>query len=202
MSRFERSIPADYFDTMYAGDPDPWRFAASPYEQEKYAATLGSLPEQRYQNALEVGCSIGVLTRQLASRCGSLLALDVAQAALDQARRRCLDLDHVRFALSRIPDDWPDDTFDLIVLSEVIYYLDRGDVARLAACVKRSIKPATDIVLVHWLGETHYPLSGDEAAELFTAESAGFAAIQTRIRTEQYRLDVLRSASDRGHGAR
>jgi hypothetical protein len=27
----------EYFDTLYAADPDPWKFAASPYERAKYA---------------------------------------------------------------------------------------------------------------------------------------------------------------------
>ena len=39
MSRRTASIPADYFNTLYARDPDPWQFATSPYEAEKYAAT-------------------------------------------------------------------------------------------------------------------------------------------------------------------
>ena len=89
MSRRTESIEPAYFDALYAADPDPWRFASSDYEREKYAATLDALPPRRFAAALEVGCSIGVLTRQLAARCDTLLALDVAEAALAQARARC-----------------------------------------------------------------------------------------------------------------
>ena len=193
MSRFETSIPPAYFDEMYAADPDPWRFAASLYEREKYAATLAALPQSRYRSALEVGCSIGVLTAQLAGRCDSLLSLDVARAALEQAERRCSDAPHVRFALSRVPEEWPAGTFDLILLSEVVYYLDRRDVARLADRVAEAIAPGGDVVLVHWLGDTHYPLSGDEAADAFIAAAAPRLHIVRQSRADAYRLDILRA---------
>ena len=202
MSRFETSIPADYFNSMYAADSDPWRFAESDYEREKYAATLAALPRQAYSRALEVGCSIGVLTSQLAGRCTSLLAIDVAEAALAQAKRRCAGLPQVQFVQSRVPAEWPAGCYDLILLSEVVYYLDRQDLERLVACVRSSIAPGGDIVLVHWLGETHYPLSGDQAAELFTAASVGFAQIRFQSRTEAYRIDVLRAETDSAAVAR
>jgi SAM-dependent methyltransferase len=195
MSRFDHSLPASYFDDLYAKDPDPWRFAASAYEREKYAATLAALPQARYRDVFEVGCSIGVLTAALAPRCDALLAVDLAAAALEQARQRCADLDHVRFAQMAVPGDWPDGRFDLILLSEVVYYLDRQDVSRLASRVAESLQPGGDVVLVHWLGETHYPLSGDEAADLFISAPLTASTDWTVLRQERtpdYRLDVLR----------
>ena len=62
MSRSTQTISPDYFEDLYAADIDPWKFASSGYEREKYAQTLAALPEARYPRALEVGCSIGVLT--------------------------------------------------------------------------------------------------------------------------------------------
>lgn len=190
MSRFETSIPPTYFEEMYDRDPDPWRFAQSPYEQEKYAATLAALPRQRYAAGLEVGCSIGVLTRQLAGHCDALLSLDVAESALERARAHCTDRPHVRFERRRVPGEWPMGRFDLILLSEVVYYLDRDDVRRLAARVDAAATPGADILLVHWLGETHYPLSGDEAADAFIEASKAERVGQRR--EEAYRLDILR----------
>ncbi len=194
MSRFETSIPPRYFDEMYARDSDPWRFAQSAYERDKYQATLRALPRPRYGSALEVGCSIGVLTRQLAPRCASLLSLDVAEAALEQARVRCADQAHVRFEHRRVPGAWPDGRFDLILLSEVVYYLDRDDVRALARRVHAAAAPGADVVLVHWLGDTHYPLSGDDAAGLFIGALDHPVSLEAR-REAEYRLDVLRIAA-------
>ena len=39
----------------------------------------------------------------------------------------------VRFEQMFVPEQWPDGAFDLIVLSEVVYYLSREDVGRLAS---------------------------------------------------------------------
>src|SRR6202046_5054927 len=96
----------EYFDALYAADPDPWKFAASPYERDKYTLTLEAMPKARYRSALEVGCSIGVLTKSLASRCDALVAIDAAQTPLIEARRRCADLPRVRFAHMFVPAQW------------------------------------------------------------------------------------------------
>src|SRR5580698_8192362 len=161
MSEPGQTLRPEYFDALYTADPDPWKFAASPYERGKYEITLDAMPKPRYRSALEVGCSIGVLTRLLASRCDAVLAIDAAPAPLVEATRRCADLPGVRFEQMFVPEQWPDGVFDLILLSEVAYYLNREDVARLAAKVTRSLAPGGSVILVHWTGPTDYPLSAD-----------------------------------------
>ena len=59
------SWDASVFDKLYANSDDPWKFETSDYEREKYDATLAALPPGRFGNALEIGCSIGVLTARL-----------------------------------------------------------------------------------------------------------------------------------------
>ena len=193
MSRHASTLPPEYFAGLYADDVDPWRFATSAYERDKYAATLAALPRARYAAALEIGCSIGVFTWQLAEHCDALLALDVVPAVLDEARAACADRPQVTVRQGTVPGDWPEGRFDLIVIAEVAYYLDRADLMRLAGRVRDALLPGGDIVLVHWLGETDYPLSGDEAAEGLIAAWDGFAAPLHGKRDAQYRLDVLRA---------
>jgi cyclopropane fatty-acyl-phospholipid synthase-like methyltransferase len=192
--RRAKSLDTDYFKGMYATESDPWRFASSPYERAKYAATLAALPRPRYASALDVGCSIGVFTHQLCRRCDAVLGLDVVPSVLEAARTRCADCADAHFQLAAVPGTWPEGRFDLIVISEVAYYLDRPDLARLVGRVRGAVLPGADILLVHWLGVTHYPLSGDEAAEGFIAGAADFSRVLTRSRTAEYRLDVLRAA--------
>ena len=191
--RRSKTLDTDYFKGMYATDSDPWQFATSAYERDKYAATLAALPRSRYASALEVGCSIGVFTHQLCPRCDALLGLDVVPSVLNQARTRCADCPNASFKLSAVPGNWPEGKFDLILISEVAYYLDRPDLARLVARVENALFPEADIVLVHWTGVTHYPLSGDEAAEGFIAGARGFAEVLKQERTDKYRLDILRA---------
>jgi predicted TPR repeat methyltransferase len=192
MSRRATTIAPDYFEQLYAQDGDPWKFATSAYEAEKYARTLAALPELRYRNALEVGCSIGVLTSLLAPRCERLLALDAAAAPLVEARRRCEVHANVAFARAFVPREWPQGEFDLILLSEVVYYLDAKDVGGLATKAAGSLAPGGTIALVHWTGETNYPLTGDEAAEMFIASLTDLVEIVEAQRFPGYRLDVLK----------
>lgn len=191
MTRSPSSLPSAYFDRLYSANPDPWDFETSAYEQAKYQATLEALPRARYANALEVGCSIGVLTELLAPRCDDLLAVDTSDLALKSAQARCASFGNVRFARCSVPEEWPDTPFDLILLSEVIYYLDRADVSRLARKVRASLRTGGHVLLVHWIGETDYPLTGDEACELFMAEMEGAAHRVREGRTDRYRLDCL-----------
>lgn len=181
----------EHFDRLYAADPDPWKFATSEYERDKYAATLAALPSARYARAFEVGCSIGVLTRQLAARCDAILAVDVAQAALDSAKARCEGLDHVEFARMTVPAEWPPGRFDLILFSEVLYYLDaagRADAARLSIS---NLEPGGTLLLVNWHGPTDGFCTGDAAAEEMIAACAPKLRLVSQQRAECYRLDVL-----------
>lgn len=191
MNRHAASLPPSYFDERYAADPDPWEFETSEYERGKYATTLGALQRDRYASALEVGCSIGVLTAALAERCDTLVSIDLAERALAKARERCRKLSHVRFELAQVPGQWPPGAYDLILLSEVVYYLDAADVERLIAHVRDSLAPGGDVLLVHWTGDTHYPLTGDRAAELFIHGAAHFLTVGHQERSEKYRLDLL-----------
>jgi hypothetical protein len=195
MTRADRTLGPAYFDNVYAADSDPWRFASSAYERDKYAATLAALPKPRYAAAFEIGCSIGVLTSALAPRCDALLAVDAAAAPLIEARRRCAALSNVRIERMFVPGQWPNGVFDLILLSEIVYYLCAEDVAGLAARVLRSLAVEGDVALVHWTGETDYPLSGDEAAELFIESMGQSVRVQRRDRSVAFRLDIVRRCS-------
>jgi cyclopropane fatty-acyl-phospholipid synthase-like methyltransferase len=194
MSEPGQTLRPEYFDALYMVDPDPWKFAASPYERGKYEITLDAMPKPRYRSALEVGCSIGVLTRSLASRCDTLVAIDAAQTPLLEARRRCADLPGVRFEHMFVPDQWPDGAFELILLSEVVYYLSRDDVGRLAAKVTNSLAKGGSVILVHWTGLTNYPLSGDEAADLFIKRIEPACVVDRADRFAEFRLDALSRA--------
>jgi SAM-dependent methyltransferase len=137
---------------LYEESDDPWEFKTSWYEQRKYALTLASLPRERYRSAYEPGCSIGVLTRLLADRCDHLLASDFVARAVAAARARVAALPHVRVEQRETPREWPEGRFDLIVLSELTYFLRRTQLLELARCVEASLEPGGTLISVHWRG--------------------------------------------------
>lgn len=183
---------ADYFDALYRADPDPWNFETSPYEARKYAETVAVLGERRFRRGLEVGCSIGVLTRDLAPRVDALVALDISALAIETARARNPGLIHVSFVASGLIEAELSGAFDLMVFSEVLYYLTPAELAEAAERTRALLEPGGEVVLVNWLGKGHHPLSGDQAADGFRkALGPEFRRIRRR-RRRRYRLDLLR----------
>jgi hypothetical protein len=128
----------------------------------KYALTLAALPRQRYANAFEPGCSIGVLSELLAGRCERLLCSDIVETALKCAAGRLRDLGHVRVVPLAIPDEWPDEFFDLIVLSEIAYYFDDEALDAVVDHVVASTLAGSHVVGVHWRGTTNYAATADD----------------------------------------
>jgi SAM-dependent methyltransferase len=196
--RKQRSLDQAYFRSLYEGDPDPWGFATSPYEAAKYAHTIDALAGERAGRGFELGCSIGVLTRRLAGLCDHLVATELSSKALDEARRRCADLANIDFRLAQSVADGLEGPFDLIVLSEVVYYWDDRDLDTVAAAVARSLGAEGRLLLVHWLGATDYPKSADEAVEaigerLRRTDHFGALVVERQERRgEGYRLDLWR----------
>ncbi len=193
------SLPPSYFDDVYAASADPWGFETSPYEAAKYAATLAALPRARYASAFEAGCSIGVLTECLAARCDRLLAVDVAEAALQQARARLAGCPNVTIERRVLPDDFPDAPadgapFDLVLVSEVGYYFSGPDLARFRACCAHALQPGGALLLVHWTPPVpDYPLTGDAVHAAFLSDPA-FRHV-SGSRAPEYRLDLLERAA-------
>ena len=187
------SVGPAFFDGIYRRNLDPWGFETSTYERLKYADTLAHLPHGRFRSALDIGCSTGVLSGLLAERCDHLLGVDFADVALAEARRRHGGRRGLTFTRLHLPGERPDGQFDLIVLSEILYFMDRQDVAATAQVVADVGESGASVILVHWLGQSaDHLLHADDAVEAFIAAIATSAAPVTNVRREGYRLDVLR----------
>jgi 2-polyprenyl-3-methyl-5-hydroxy-6-metoxy-1,4-benzoquinol methylase len=185
------SREALHFERLYRDDPDPWSFATSAYEQKKYDATLAALGTRYFTCALEVGCSIGVLTERLTDRCEHLLALDFAPSAIAAARACCAPYNGVRIEQMQVPRQWPHGWFDLILFSEVLYFLNESDLKQVCARTVRSIVPGGQVLLVNYTGITDDPVSGEDAAEIFIRETASILQPRLHRRDSKYRLDLL-----------
>jgi SAM-dependent methyltransferase len=158
------TVGPEYFDEVYAAAPDPYGFESRWYEQRKYAITLALLPARRYGDAFEPGCSIGVLTGLLAPRCDRLLAWDGAAAAAQAAARRNAAWPQVRVEQRRLPADWPDGSFDLIVFSELLYYFGDDDLGLIVSRAAGSLRPGGTLIAVHWRRPAaNHPRSGGDA---------------------------------------
>ncbi|MFD5869053.1 class I SAM-dependent methyltransferase [Corynebacterium sp. NPDC060344] len=148
----------DYFEGIYASGPDPWGFETSDYERRKYDLTLAALPRRRYRRALEPGCSIGVLTADLARLCDAVEAWEPIAAPRTAADERTPDHVTVRDAVLGESAPLPGEAIDLIVLSEVLYYLPAEGLEVAVDKLLDQAEPGADIVAVHW----RHPIEGME----------------------------------------
>ena len=184
------------FERMYDDGDDPWGFTTSPYEARKRHITLASLPRSRYRSAFEPGCASGVLSADLAERCDALLACDVAGRAVRLAELRLGPNRAVRVERREIPRDWPAETFDLIVLSELAYFLQPAELERTMALIAAALEPGGDLVAVDWLGPIDgYPLDG-EAVHARLAASPWRRVVEHASRSSCWRCTGVIRALD------
>lgn len=115
------------FEAAYTRSDDPWA-SATPryrYQQRKYEQIMALLPDRQFQNALDLGCGLGLLSQHLARRAVTVLGIDVASAALQHARRRAEGIPNLGFMqgdVLELPAEL-DGRFDLVVVADTLYYL-------------------------------------------------------------------------------
>ena len=197
-------LPDAYFDRMYAASTDPWQLQERWYEQRKFAITLALLPHPRYRHAFEPGCSVGVLTEQLAGRCDHVTATDIVPAALDATHRRLSQAgrrEHVTLLCRSLDEAWPSTDFDLVVVSEVGYYLKEAALREMLDRELPRLTNAATVVAAHWRHRVaDYPLTGDHANDVIGA-TPGLHLIGS-YRDDDVAIDVFDTASSASVAAR
>jgi 2-polyprenyl-3-methyl-5-hydroxy-6-metoxy-1,4-benzoquinol methylase len=185
-----RSTPADHFDRLYAETSDPCGLASSEYELRKCEAAIAALGSRRFANAVEIGCSTGILTERLAPNCDELVGIDWVEAPLVEARQRCASLPQVSFRRMAIPREWPEGGFDLIVLSKIMHFMSIADIQDMAQHCDDSGRPSATILLVNVLGPNDGAVDGDVAALTFMQALPVAWLCENVSLTPRYRIDV------------
>lgn len=158
-----------YFDALYSDNSDPWQYQTRWYEKRKREMSLAVLPQAEYDNAIELGCGNGVFSELLARRCQALLSIDGNAQAVQLAKQRLGESSHVRVLQEVIPhvllglDDallqaYPlsDGTlvhkppFDLIIISEILYYLLPTDIDTVITWIKQNLAVGGTLLCCHW----------------------------------------------------
>lgn len=144
------------FERLHRVAADPWSVTSSRFEADKRARTLAVLPSGRFRRAFEPGCSVGELTAALADRCDEVLAVDVSATAVRAARERTRAMPTVRIEQRMVPQWWPTGRFDLVVLSEICYFLQPDALRHLLIRVRESLCEGGWVVVCDW----RHPIDG------------------------------------------
>jgi SAM-dependent methyltransferase len=178
-----------YFANLFDGNDDPWSFKSRWYEERKRALTLAALPQRRYARAYEPGCANGELSAGLAERCDRLFCSDGTPRAVDLARQRLAGHAQVSVSEGWVPQDWPDGQFDLIVLSEIGYFLSAEALDQVAARTRASLAPGGTVLACHW----RWPIEGCElSGDMVSARLAAGLQLPliTCIEDRDFKLDL------------
>ena len=180
----------EYFESMYSSREDPWGFDERWYERRKYALTLAALGRPRYRRAFEPGCANGALTELLADRCDELVATEMIEKVAERARGRLSGRSGVEVGIATFPDGWPEGGGDLVVWSEIAYYLTPSGADAALDSLERWLAPDGELVAVHYTGPTDYPRQGAEIGEWL--DGVGFLERTVRHDDELFELGVWR----------
>ncbi|GAA2175792.1 hypothetical protein GCM10009846_27050 [Agrococcus versicolor] len=163
----DAAVDDDRLDRLHAAEDEPWGADERWYELRKRALLLAMLPAERLGRVLEVGCSTGVTTAALARRADAVVAIDSSPAALARAAERSRELP-VTLLRGAVPATWPEGAFDLVVVSEVGYFLSPAALAGLVDRVASSLRPDGAVVLCHWRHPVRgWPLDADAVHAAF-----------------------------------
>ncbi|MEO8692367.1 MAG: trifunctional glycosyltransferase/class I SAM-dependent methyltransferase/polysaccharide deacetylase [Acidimicrobiales bacterium] len=128
--------------------PDPWGYTNN-YEQLKYTQTLSLIEGMRIDRALELACAEGHFTMRLAPHVGHLVAADISATALERAALRCVDHTNVEYQQLDLRNGALPQDLDLIMCSEVLYYLEPQEVSDLAGRIRDALRPDGVLVMAH-----------------------------------------------------
>jgi SAM-dependent methyltransferase len=143
-------MKASGFERRYRRDGDPWQYRESEYERAKYDATLSACGPGPFESALELGGSIGVFSARLAERCETLTTIDFSPTAVAAARAQLVAFPHARAIVGEIPGAIEPGSHDLVVASEILYYLDDEPLAATFERLREVLIPGGRMVAVHW----------------------------------------------------
>jgi protein-L-isoaspartate O-methyltransferase len=110
-------------ESIYRAHDDPWGYFSAA-EQIKYERTIAAVRrwKPRPQRVLEVACSLGYMTRMLASYADEVWAYDVSPTAVERARERCADVPSATLHIDvgdALAPAYPADFFDVIFVGDV-----------------------------------------------------------------------------------
>jgi SAM-dependent methyltransferase len=190
LSRLRREHGAERaFDLLYEQLEDPWACNVPHfrYQRLKYDTLLSLIPPRQYRSALDLGCGLGVLTRDLASHADQVLGLDLSLLAVEQARQLSKSSPNVRFDQADVLaiDPSMDGRFDLIVFADTLYYispLSDEALKRICRRVADLLVPGGILLLAH-----HYFCNLDPGSRLSRVIHNAFRCVPELKLIREYR---------------
>lgn len=144
-----RPINLDDFEQRFRDNSDPWQTFTSRPEAVKREQILRAAGRRRWGCGLELAAGNGSNSGALAARVGRLDVCEATAAGRALIGKATAACSNIRLWRHVVPERFPGDRYDLIVIAELLYYLRREDLRRLANEITRTLRPAGRLILVH-----------------------------------------------------
>ncbi|WP_395027254.1 methyltransferase domain-containing protein [Comamonas odontotermitis] len=183
-----------HFEQLYQASADPWAVKTAWYERRKRQVLLAALPLEHYRYGFEPGCGNGETTMALLERCDQLVAADSAESAvlLCNARIQREGLHQPNLQKLQLPQEWPEvpaGGFDLLLVSELAYYLEDADLALFSERCLSSLARGGHLLMCHWRHQAPDLL---QTADTIHAQIGASAALKSVVehRETDFLLEV------------
>lgn len=134
-----------------------------PHEKKKSEHMRELIGDRKFKRCLDVGCGIGNMTRVLADRCDKVHAIDIDPEKLryisnllvnilhqppEKFSFDAVDLEKVDFSPQYVQDLLGESQFDLIIFTDVIYYLSKETRLKVVKGIEEMLDPSTGLLLI------------------------------------------------------
>jgi predicted TPR repeat methyltransferase len=121
-----------------------WNFENSverEWQRHALAVIANQIGRERWGDALEIGCSEGVFTAELAQRCLSVTGYDISPVGLARAAERCGSYVNVRVGRLDVARDEIPGQYDLVFAMDVLWFVvGRKRRASIAPSLARAVR--------------------------------------------------------------
>jgi SAM-dependent methyltransferase len=137
------------FEQIFQADADPWRTFSDRDEAFKRAAIVRGLGAMPIGRVLELGAGNGSNSVAIAGRALRLDATEGTAAGAHLVAGWLAGHRRARALRLILPARFPRPVYDVVVIAELLYYLSRHDMNRVAGAVGRTLRPGGRLVLAH-----------------------------------------------------
>jgi len=156
---------ADEFLRRYRrGKADAWGYLGNADHNMRAERILAALPDWPVPQLLELGCAEGFLTRRFLERGIAVTACDLSSEAVERARVWCGDNSRAQFVVGDIRQQLPEGSFDVCLLSDVLYYLSPAEIRQLSANLTTRMNPRRRLIFANEWNPNYRDLTSPEDA--------------------------------------
>ena len=124
------------FEEIYS-KKDPWSSISNYNERLRHISSYKLINFKRYDKILDIACGEGIFLNRLSRLSGHLFGLDISFNALSRAKNYT-NLNLVQGDIRKI--GFKDNSFDLIICLECLYYLPDKDISKTLAEIYRLLR--------------------------------------------------------------